>query len=214
VGLENSGDIRSDGVCQDHSTLPAGPVLKKTLREVLAFDDTVDLLSVGPSVFKQVMEHSVAAFVDGTKAVNNTPSGQFLQAAGVRVTVDCTLPPESSTDGGARVTHIDLVSLAPDGGEQVDRTVYDSASNPQYPTPDSIRIASNSFIISGGSGFSMLTGLDPGQSKPANVPGLTFQIASRWFQKTYAGTPAAPALGAKGSVTHRPVGGWTLSNCR
>src|ERR1041385_3210871 len=48
VGMENSGAIRSDGVCETHNVLPSGPLLKKTLREVLPFDDAVTVVSVAP----------------------------------------------------------------------------------------------------------------------------------------------------------------------
>ncbi len=210
VGMENSGDIRSTGVCENFDTLPAGPVLRKTLAQVLPFNDNVGAVLVAPLTFKRILEHSVANLVDATQFVPNTPSGQFLQIAGALVSVDCTLAAEEPPLDGSRVTHITLVDPSEDGGAL---DVYDLDAG--YLSGDPIRIAANSFILSGGDGFSMISA-DGGATDPFAVPGLTFQVASRWFSLSYSGKDGQPALGhpfaAGGEVG--PAGGWAMTNCR
>jgi 5'-nucleotidase/UDP-sugar diphosphatase len=210
VGMENSGDIRSTGVCENFDTLPAGPVLRKTMAQVLPLNDNVGAVTVSPLTFKRILEHSVANLVDATQFVPNTPSGQFLQIAGAVVSVDCTLAPEEPPVDGARVTHIKLVDAnEPAGGLDV----YDVDGG--YSSPDPIRIASNSFILSGGDGFAMISA-DGGATGAAAIPGLTFQVASRWFSLAYSGTNGKPALGdpLPDAGQAAPTGGWAMTNCR
>jgi 2',3'-cyclic-nucleotide 2'-phosphodiesterase (5'-nucleotidase family) len=197
IGTENAGDIRADGVCETHNVLPRGSVLKKTLREVLPFDDTVVAVSVTPGTLKAVLEHSVANLVDATKTNGNTPSGAFLQLAGATVSADCTRTAASNGVPGLRITRIEL-----DGG----RVVWDGAA---FDDPArTIRVAVNSYVLTGGDGYTMLKGLDPAQAKPVTAAGLNFQIVARWFAQSYV-APQQPL-----STDHKPSGGWLLTQCR
>lgn len=119
VGLENSGGIRSEGVCTNHEVLPRGSVRKKVLREVLPFDNTVTVLTVPVSALKDALEHAVAGFADASKqtVAAGTPSGQFLQIAGITVDVDCTQAAETATTPGSRIRRIVLQDrVSTDGG--------------------------------------------------------------------------------------------------
>ena len=211
VGMENSGDIRSIGVCENFDTLPAGPVLRKTMAQVLPLNDNVGAITVDPPTFKRILEHSVAGLVNSSEVVPNTPSGQFLQISGALVTVDCTLAAEAPPVDGQRVTRVVLVDPSEfDGGLEV----YNADAG--FVSTDRIRIASNSFILSGGDGFTMISSPDAGTSDAAAVPGLTFQVASRWFALRYPGANGQPELGgglADAGIAGA-VGGWVMTNCR
>jgi 2',3'-cyclic-nucleotide 2'-phosphodiesterase (5'-nucleotidase family) len=211
VGMENSGDIRSSGECESFDTLPAGPVERTTMAQVLPFNDNVGAITVDPLTLKRIFEHSVAGLVNSTTVVPNTPSGQFLQIAGVLVSVDCTLPAEAPPVDGQRVTQIVLVDAheQPGGLE-----VYDADAGFVSSAP--IRIATNSFILSGEDGYSMISALDAGAIDAVALPGLTFEVASAWFAQQYLGNSQHPPLGATladGGLA-QPSGGWVMTSCR
>ena len=79
VGLLNSGAIRGDRV------IPAGPITKRDVRQLLPFSNTVTLLEVSGDALRAALERSVDELP--------RPSGHFLQTAGVRFTVDPGRPP-------------------------------------------------------------------------------------------------------------------------
>jgi 2',3'-cyclic-nucleotide 2'-phosphodiesterase (5'-nucleotidase family) len=84
VGLLNSGALRANRV------IPAGPVTKRDVRELLPFTNTVTLLEVTGEALLAALERSVDELPRAT--------GHFLQTSGVEFTVDPTRPP------GRRVT--------------------------------------------------------------------------------------------------------------
>jgi 5'-nucleotidase / UDP-sugar diphosphatase len=196
VGFENSGDIRNDWVCQTIDSVPRGPVRKKTLRQVLPFDDSVSLVSIDIATLKSVLEHSVAGFAASAAGAPATPPGSFLQMSGVTAEVDCSMPAQSATDPGARITRITLQDSVPADGGGLGTVLYDASLGQPPSTTNAVRIAVNSFVLSGGDGYGMLKALDGGAVQRFDLPGLNFQIAAQYFQKTYPqasplpGTPA------------------------
>jgi hypothetical protein len=212
VGIENSGAIRSDGICENHDVLPTGPLLKKTLREVLPFDDSIAVVTVSPQVLKQTFEHSVATLV-ASSAQANTPSGDFLQIAGAEVHVDCLQPAENGSTPGQRVQFIRLVRTDrtdPDNWVEVDAGVlYDNTDGgDRYLSDAGVRLAADSFLVGdGGSDFASLADLPPSANE-VSESGLNFQIVSRWFEKTYSSTQKL------GSKSFKPPGGWVMPTCQ
>ncbi|HKA61160.1 MAG TPA: 5'-nucleotidase C-terminal domain-containing protein [Methylomirabilota bacterium] len=97
VGLLNSGAIRGNRV------IPAGPITKRDVRQLLPFSNTVTLLEVSGAALRAALERSVDQLP--------RPTGHFLQTAGVRFTVDPARPP------GQRVGPIEVGDqpLLPDG---------------------------------------------------------------------------------------------------
>ena len=79
VGLLNSGAIRGNRV------IPAGPLTKKDIRELLPFSNTVTLLEVTGAALRAALERSVDELP--------RPTGHFLQTAGVQMAVDPARPP-------------------------------------------------------------------------------------------------------------------------
>jgi 5'-nucleotidase len=106
VGLLNSGAIRGNRV------IPAGPIAKRDVREVLPFSNTVTLLQVSGAVLRAALEHSVDELP--------RPSGHFLQTAGVRYAVDASRPP------GGRVGAIEV------GGQGLDPARLYRVAVPDY----------------------------------------------------------------------------------
>ena len=202
VGFENAGAIRNEGVCQSNDLIPRGPVRRKTLRQVLPFDDTVSVVSVDVDTLKRVMEHAVAGFSAAGVAAT-TPPGSFLQLSGMTVVADCTRPAESAAAPGGRILRMVLEDQFGDGGAgatvllDVDGGV--SASR-------SVRIACNSFLLNGGDGYGMLAALDAGASQRLDEQGLNFQIVANHFLRTY-GPDSGNPLGVQ------PHGRWLLQNC-
>jgi 5'-nucleotidase len=97
VGLLNSGAIRGNRV------IPAGPITKRDVRQLLPFSNTVTLLEVPGAALRSALERSVDQLP--------RPTGHFLQTAGVRFTVDPARPP------GQRIGAIEVGDqpLLPDG---------------------------------------------------------------------------------------------------
>lgn len=207
IGFENSGAIRNEGVCENNDTVSRGPVRKKTLRQVLPFDDTVSLVTISVATLKQVLEHSVSGFTPASAgAPSGVPPGSFLQISGVTADVDCAKPAQTSSAAGARVTRIVLADGAePDGGA-VGTVLYDAASGMPPSTTQTVRIAINSYVFSGGDGYTMLENLDPTQAKRYDNQGLNFQIVAQYFQKTYPQSHPLSATAEQRWVFHQCAG--------
>ena len=63
----------------------------------------------------------------------------------------------------------------------------------------------NSFVLTGGDGYTMLKGLDPAAAKRFDAQGLNFQIVAKAFQTTYP--DAAHALPAVARAR------WVFTHC-
>jgi len=204
IGFENSGDIRNDWVCQTVNAVPRGPVRKKTLRQVLPFDDSVSLVTIDVATLKSVLEHSVAGFAAAAAGAPATPPGSFLQMSGVTAEVDCSLPAQSATDPGSRITRI--VKQDAVGGGAAGAVLYDASLGQPASTSETVRIALNSFVLSGGDGYTMLQTLDGGAAQRFDLPGLNFQIVAQYFQKTYPQDDPLPATPQTRWVFHGCAG--------
>jgi len=199
-GLENSGAVRSEGLCESHETVPKGPVKRKLLREVLPFDDTLVTVKVTHHQLKNLLEHSIAGLSPGGAT---TPPGQFLQIYGGTVSADCKLPTEtidpadgSRTKDGSRITDITLQKR--DGTTQ---------SLNLHPPSDSetVRIAFNSYMLSGGDGYLDLKTIDTNSTSSGYVQGdFNFEVIAAYFKATYTTSNALPVP---------PAQKWLLTDC-
>ncbi|HEX7788831.1 MAG TPA: 5'-nucleotidase C-terminal domain-containing protein, partial [Methylomirabilota bacterium] len=79
VGLLNSGAIRGNRL------IPAGPITRRDIRQLLPFSNTVTLLEVTGEALHAALERSVDELP--------RPTGHYLQTAGVQFTVDPARPP-------------------------------------------------------------------------------------------------------------------------
>lgn len=110
--------------------LNAGPVTVGDVIAVLPFGNTLSVLSLSGEELRAVLEHGVSLGPDGAG------SGRFPQVAGLAVRFDPRLAP------GARIVHLALREA--DGRERaIDPT-------------GTYRIATNSFLRSGGDGYALL----------------------------------------------------------
>jgi 5'-nucleotidase len=105
IGLLNSGAIRGNRV------VPAGPITKRDIRQLLPFSNTVTLLEVSGEALRAALERSVDELP--------RPTGHFLQTAGLRFAVDPARPP------GQRI-----------GGIEVDGRPLDPAGRYRVAVPD------------------------------------------------------------------------------
>jgi 5'-nucleotidase len=78
LAMLNSGAIRANRL------IPAGPLTKRDLHELLPFGSLVVLTELRGSVLKSALEHSVDALP--------APAGRFLQTAGLSYTLDPARP--------------------------------------------------------------------------------------------------------------------------
>ena len=88
VGLLNSGAIRGNRL------IPAGPITRRDIRQLLPFSNTVTLLEVTGDALHGALERSVDELP--------RPTGHYLQTAGVQFTVDPARPP------GRRVSAVQI----------------------------------------------------------------------------------------------------------
>jgi 2',3'-cyclic-nucleotide 2'-phosphodiesterase (5'-nucleotidase family) len=170
VAVANAGSIREDGLCQQREVLRAGRLKRKTLRDVLPFDDELVLVEVTEVQLENALEHAVAR-LNGER-----PAGAFLQVAGMGFTVNCANPPESIA-GTTRTPgqRIERIWISPSGkpAECVEWTDTDPKELVRSSTPcrwiyppddpghagerasadETVRIAMTSFLADGGDGF-------------------------------------------------------------
>ncbi|HEU4438894.1 MAG TPA: 5'-nucleotidase C-terminal domain-containing protein [Methylomirabilota bacterium] len=106
VGLLNSGAIRGNRV------IPAGPITRRDIRQLLPFSNTVTLLEVTGQALHAALEHSVDELP--------RPTGHYLQTAGVRFAVDPARPP------GQRVGAVEV------GGHPLDPAGLYRVAVPDY----------------------------------------------------------------------------------
>lgn len=146
-GVVNGGSIRAEGLCITRNIVSSGPLSNGVLHEIMLFENTVQAVDLSEAEVISMFEHSVERlFATPTPIVS--PSGQFLQvSSNVKLNVDCSRAP------GDRVTALSIngVTLTKPG-----RMVNEKR----------FRMASSSFVIAGGDGYSMLTntGTDPARN--------------------------------------------------
>ena len=90
VAVTNGGGIRGDKI------YPKGKISYKTLTQIHPFGNTVVIAELTGEELRKVLEISASALIgpnDNYDGKKRTPTGGFLQVAGLRVTYDLTKPP-------------------------------------------------------------------------------------------------------------------------
>ncbi|MFN7130496.1 MAG: 5'-nucleotidase C-terminal domain-containing protein [Myxococcales bacterium] len=185
LAVENSGGIRFESPCESRDFLRKGAVKRRHLREVVPFDNKVEVVKVSYRQLKGIFEHSVASFSPAGQA---NPSGAFLQVYGVEVWVDCSKQGEaigadgSRTREGQRVTRMRLVRK--DGS-----TVEIPINEPEALDKGFVRLAINSFLAGGGDDYVDLRGSE----KVDSAGSFGFELVASHFKKTYTAAAPLPA---------------------
>ena len=178
LGILNGGAIRAeggvvgpDGRCVTRNRLPAGPVTRGELHQILFFDNVVYATDLSEQELFQVMEHSVSG-LSRLGAEITSPSGRFLQLAGGKATVNCSLPV------GARVESLEV------GGVALSRT-----------GTRSFRVAMPEFLFRGGDDYAPLLAAsqDPARDvRQAQVEGgIDNRIVAAYMKRTYGETASS-----------------------
>ncbi len=185
LAVENSGGIRFESPCEIRESLRKGAVKRRHLREVVPFDNNVEIVEMSYKQLKGMFEHSVAAF---TSAGQANPSGAFLQVHGVEVWVDCSKPAEALGPDGARVKD----------GERVTRMVIHRRdvsalelpiSEPLAMEQGKVRVATNSYLAGGGDGY---LDFEEGEAV-ASAGTYGFELIAGYFKKTYPESSPLPS---------------------
>lgn len=100
IGMINGGGIRGDRV------FPRGTVTRKTLTEILPFNNPLHIVSLRGDQIVQIMELSASALQSGPEDLYDPalrpPSGAFLQVSGMRAEIDPRASP-ALVDGQSKL---------------------------------------------------------------------------------------------------------------
>lgn len=135
----NGGSLRAEGLCVTRNIIGAGPLSNGVLHEIMLFENSVQAVDLSEADVIAMFEHS-AERLYAAPAVIASPAGSFLQVSKeISMTIDCAQPALS------RVTSLKI------GNETLQR--------PGRPIEQKrYRVASSSFIIAGGDGYTMFDG--------------------------------------------------------
>jgi 2',3'-cyclic-nucleotide 2'-phosphodiesterase (5'-nucleotidase family) len=165
----NGGSLRAEGLCVTRNIVPSGPLSNGVLHEILLFENPVQAVDVSEQEVIAMFEHSVERLFTAPAPIVS-PAGSFLQVSKeVRMTVDCSRPPLD------RVTSLSI------GGQAITkpgRTIDQRK----------LRVATSSFIIAGGDGYTMFEGkgTDPTRN-PANAQrfgGIDSNIVAAYLKQS------------------------------
>ncbi len=168
-GVVNGGSIRAEGLCTTRNIVASGPLSNGVLHEIMLFENPVQAIDVSEQEVLAMFEHSVERLF-AMPAPIVSPAGSFLQVSKeVSLTVDCSRPP------------LDRVISLSIGGQAITKP---GRSLDQRR----LRVATSSFIIAGGDGYSMLAGkgTDPTRN-PANAQrfgGIDSNIAAAYLKQS------------------------------
>ncbi len=168
-GVVNGGSIRAEGLCLTRNILKEGPLSNGVLHEVMLFENPVQAIDVSEQEVIAIFEHSVERLF-ATPAPIVSPAGSFLQVSKeVAMTVDCSRP---ALD---RVTSLTINGVA--------------LTKPGRPLEQKkFRLATSSFIISGGDGYTMLAGKGTDSTRnPSNAQragGIDSNIAAAYLKQS------------------------------
>lgn len=175
----NGGSIRAEGLCVTRNILREGPLSNGVLHEVMLFENPVQAVDLSEQEVFDMFEHS-AERLFAAPAPINSPSGSFLHVSGaVQIAIDCSRPP------------LDRVTSLRINGQPLQR--------PGRPLSQlKFRMASSSFIIAGGDGYSMLAGkgTDPARN-PLNAQragGIDSNIAAAYLRQSKFNTTVDEGL--------------------
>jgi 2',3'-cyclic-nucleotide 2'-phosphodiesterase (5'-nucleotidase family) len=138
-GVVNGGSLRAEGLCITRNIVGSGPLSNGVLHEILLFENPVQAVDVSEQEVIAMFEHSVERLFTSPAPIVS-PAGSFLQVSKeVRMTVDCSRPPLD------RITSLSI------GGQPI--------TKPGRPIDlKKLRVATSSFIIAGGDGYTMFEG--------------------------------------------------------
>lgn len=131
IAIQNSGGIRNESI------IPAGAdISEATTFEILAFDNKLAVVTVGPDVLKEVLENAYSKLP--------TANGRFAQVAGMSVEVDPSRPGRVIDSASKQVTTPGerVRSVVLDGGTPV---VTNGAVDAAAPT--NVVIATIDFLV-------------------------------------------------------------------
>jgi 5'-nucleotidase len=145
IGLINGGSIRGDRI------YPAGPFSYRTLYEIMPYGNTLVRGTLTGAELRQVLELSASALPfpgDGYDAAVRTPTGGFLQVAGLRFAIDPHRRP-------ARVDNAGNISFP---GERVSDVRVETAPGVWAPLSAGERytLVTNDWIGTGGDKYVFL----------------------------------------------------------
>lgn len=165
----NGGSIRAEGLCITRNILGAGPLSNGVLHEIMLFENPVQAIDLSEQEVLAMFEHSAERLFTAPAPVSS-PAGSFLQVSQeVSLTIDCARPP------------LDRVTALSIGGQAI---VKPGRSIDQRR----LRMATSSFIVAGGDGYSMLAGKDTDATRnPANAQragGLDSNIAAAYLKQS------------------------------
>ncbi|GEM_PF-2045830 len=199
AAIVNGGAIREDGQCESIAVLKAGVIKRKTLRDILPFDNRLTLSRVTYASLKQILEHGIA----GHSVVDS--KGSYLQVAGLKVTVDCSRQGEEMNEGkiiteGDRVTSIRI--RIPDCTASNEDACYGPNILPLSPQSSGtiIYLAAEDFISGGGDYFRP----DWFGDDKTVATNYAFEIVAKYLASTF--TKDSP-------MHHIPEERVTLQNC-
>lgn len=168
-GVVNGGSIRAEGLCTTRNIVGAGPLSNGVLHEIMLFENPVQAVDLSEQEVLSMFEHSVERlFTAPTPIVS--PAGSFLHVSKeVSMTVDCARPP------------LDRVTSLRIGGQAITKPgrLIDQRK---------LRMATSSFIIAGGDGYSMLAGTGTDATRnPASAQrfgGIDSNIAAAYLKQS------------------------------
>ncbi|WP_108660943.1 5'-nucleotidase C-terminal domain-containing protein [Acuticoccus kandeliae] len=176
VSLKNGGGIRASIPLGD------GMISELEIQEVLAFNNTLSLITLTPAQLLEVLNYGVEASEYDENGNPLNAEGRFPQVSGVRFSFD------PAADGGARVQDVWVEGIGA-GGTDVkiveDGVLTDAAD----ALSGGIRVVTLSFLVAGGDGYPYQSFVDADPDF-ANVVDL-FQpdvIADGFAQFTNVGT--------------------------
>lgn len=165
----NGGSIRAEGLCITRNILKEGPLSNGVLHEIMLFENPVQAVDLSEAEVVSMFEHSAERLFTAPAPIAS-PAGSFLQVSkAVTMTIDCARAPLD------RVTALSLNGVA--------------LQKPGRPIEQrKLRMATSSFIIAGGDGYTMLAGkgTDPARN-PASAQrfgGIDSNIAAAYLKQS------------------------------
>ena len=168
-GLVNGGSIRAEGLCITRNIVGSGPLSNGVLHEIMLFENPVQAIDVSEQEVIAMFEHS-AERLFASPAPIVSPAGSFLQVSKeVSMTIDCSRAP------------LDRVVALSIGGVPI-------VKPGRLIDQRKLRIATSSFIVADGDGYTMFTGkgTDPTRN-PANAQrfgGIDSNIAAAYLKQS------------------------------
>lgn len=144
IGIVNGGGIRGDKI------FPAGSVSRKTLAEILPFDNEIHIVTLTGEQLRKVFEISASSLVgkdDRYESALRTYAGGFLQISGARVAYSLSGKP----------TLIDADGRVSEWGNRV-KSLHVERGGAWAPVEDDAvyTVAANSWTATGGDRYSVL----------------------------------------------------------